>query len=100
MLINPALSTETAVPDLRSSRAADPSPAPAAAAPATPGPDPAAARLRELAVLDADGASAIADTAGADQVTAFFHANLLSQYGTALAAQANLNPDSVYNLLQ
>jgi hypothetical protein len=100
MLIHPTLSSETAVPDLRSSRAADSSLAPAGAAPATPGPDPATARLQELALLDADGVSPIADTAGADQVTAFFRANLFTQYGTALAAQANLNPDSVYNLLQ
>ena len=100
MLINTTLLAETAAGNLRNSRAADSSPAPVSAAPNTPGPDSAAERLQGLAPLDEDGASAIADAAGADQVTGFFRANLLSQYGTALAAQANLNPDPVYNLLQ
>jgi hypothetical protein len=100
MLINTSLSSETAAQDLRNSRAADSSPAPAGAAPKTPGPDSAVERLQRLAPLDEDAASAIADEAGADQVTGFFRANLPSQHGTALAAQANLNPESVYNLLQ
>ena len=100
MLINTTLSPETAAQDLRNSRAADSSPAPAGAAPQTPGPDSALALPQRPPPLDEDGVPAITDAAGADQVTEFFRANLLSQHGTALAAQANLNPEAVYNLLR
>jgi hypothetical protein len=100
MLINTSLSTETAARDLRNSRAAEASPAPAGAASQTPGPDSALRRLEGPAPLDEDGVSGITDAAGADQVTEFFRANLPSQPGLALAAQANLNPESAYHLLQ
>jgi len=100
MLIHTTLSSETATQDLRNSRAADASPAPAGTTPKTPGPDSAAGRLQGLAALEEDGVPAIADAAGADQVTGFFRANLISLHGTALAAQAKLSPDSVYALLQ
>jgi hypothetical protein len=99
MLINTSLSPETAAQDLRSSRPTGSSPAPASAAAQTPGPDSAVRRL-PVAPLDEEGVSGINDAAGADQVTEFFRANLLSQYQPALAAQANLNPESVFNLLQ
>lgn len=100
MLINPSLSPDPAAPDLRNSRTPDSSPAPAAPAPKTPGADPILARLQGLAPLDEAGVPGITDAAGADQVTEFFRANLPSQHGPALAAQANLNPESVFNLLQ
>ena len=100
MHINTLLSTETTAQDLRNSRPADASPATAGAAPKTPGLDSAAGRLRGLAPLDGDGDSGITDAAGADQAGDFFRANLLSQSQTALAAQANLDPESVFNLLR
>jgi hypothetical protein len=101
MFINTSLSPDTPAQDLRSSRAADSSPAPAAAtAPKTPGPDPAYGRLQGLVPLEEDGVSGITDAAGADQVTEFFRANLPSQYAPALAAQARLSPESVFNLLR
>jgi hypothetical protein len=100
MLINTSLSPETAAQDLRNSRATGSSPAPVSAASKTPGPDSAEERLQGLGLLDEDGIPAITSAAGADQVTEFFRANLLSQYTTALAAQANLNPESVCNLLR
>jgi hypothetical protein len=101
MFINTSLSPDTTAQDLRNSRAAGSSPAPAAiTAPKTPGFDPAFGRLQGLVPLDEDGVSAIADTADADQVTEFFRANLPSPSAPALAAQANLSPESVFNLLQ
>jgi hypothetical protein len=101
MFINTSFSPDTAAQDLRNSRAADSSPAPAtAAAPKTPGLDPSFGRLQGLVPLDEDGVSAITGAAGADQVTEFFRANLPSQSAHALAAQANLSPESVFNLLQ
>jgi hypothetical protein len=57
-------------------------------------------RLQRLAPLQDGAVPAIPDAAGADEVTGFFRANLSSQYWTALAAQANLDPESAYNLLQ
>jgi len=100
MLINTSLSPETAAQDLRNSRAAGSAPALASATPKTPGLDSAIRRLEGLAPLDEDAASRITDADGADQVTDFFRANLPSQHGPALAAQANLNPESVFSLLQ
>jgi hypothetical protein len=99
MLINTSLSTETAARDLRNSRAADSTPAPAGAALQPPGPDSAMGRLRGLAPLDEEGVSGITDASGADQAAGFIRANLSSQHGLALAAQANLDPESAYNLL-
>jgi hypothetical protein len=50
--------------------------------------------------LEEDGVSGITDAAGAGRATDFLRTNLVSQYEPALAAQANLNPESVFNLLQ
>jgi hypothetical protein len=50
--------------------------------------------------MDEEGAPAITDGATADQVTEFLRANLPSDGASALAAQANLNPESVFLLLQ
>ena len=100
MLINTSLSPETAARDLRNSRAAAASPAPAGAASPTTTPAPAVRQLDGPAPLAEDGAAAITDAAGADQVTEFLRANLPPQSGLALAAQANLNPETAYHLLQ
>jgi hypothetical protein len=100
MLINTTLSPETAARDLPNSRAADSSPAPSSAALPASRTDASAWRLPGPDALEADGLPAIPGAAGADEVMESFRANLLSQAGTALSAQANLNPDSVYNLLQ
>jgi hypothetical protein len=100
MLINTSLSPETAARDLRNSRAAEASPAPAGAASPTTAADSAVRRLEGPAPLAEDGVAGITDAAGADQVTEFLRANLPSQPGPALAAQANLNPESAYHLLQ
>src|ERR1039458_5885888 len=100
MLINTSLSPETPAQDLRHSRAADPSPAPAAALPKNPPAAATPARLQGLVPWGDDGSPGITDAAGADQATEFFRATLPSQYGPALAAQANQNPESVYQLLQ
>lgn len=100
MHINTSLSPETPARDLRNSRAADASPAPAGAASQAPGPGSALSRLVGPAPLFEDGVSGITDAAGADQVTEFFRANLPSLPAPALAAQANLSPESVFNLLQ
>jgi hypothetical protein len=100
MLINTSLSPETTARDLRNNRAANASPAPAAAASPTTAADSAVRRLEGPASLVEDGVSEITDAAGADQVTDFLRANLSSQPGLALTAQANLNPESAYHLLQ
>jgi hypothetical protein len=101
MLINTHLSPEAAGQDLRNSRATGSSAAPApAAAAATPAADPSLERLQGLAPLEEGGAPAITDGATADQVTQFLRANLPSDNVSALAAQANLNPESVFLLLQ
>ncbi len=101
MFINTSLSPDSTAPDLRNGRAADSSPAPAAiAAPKTSGADPSFGRLQGLVPLDEPGVATISDAAGADQVTEFIRANLPSQSAPALAAQANLSPESVFNLLQ
>ena len=99
MLINTSLSPETAARDLRNSRAAEASPTPAGAALQPSGADSDLGRLRGLAPLDEEGVSPITDPAGADQAAGFIRANLSSQHGLALAAQANLDPESAYNLL-
>jgi hypothetical protein len=99
MLIAPTLSPETAARDLRNSRAAEASPAPPGAASQTPGTNSAPERLQGLVPLDEDGVSAITDPSGADQVTELLRAGLLSLDGSALAAQANVNPESAYCLL-
>jgi len=100
MLINTSLPPETAARDLRNSRAADSPPAPTGPATQTPVADSTLGRLQGLVPLDEDGVPAITDAAGADQVTDFLRANLSSQPGLALTAQANLNPESAYHLLQ
>ena len=101
MLINTSLSPETAARDLRNSRAADASPAPGRRRPPAIRP-----RFRTWGGC-ADWPrwmrrefqqSPIA--AGADQAAGFIRANLSSQHGLALAAQANLDPESAYNLLK
>jgi len=100
MLINTSLPPETAARDLRNSRAADSPPAPTGPAPQTPGADSTLGRLQGLVPLHEYGVPDITDAAGADQVTDYLRANLLSQPGAALAAQANANPESAYSLLQ
>ena len=58
--------------------------------------DQASSRLQGLADQDGD----LADGTGADQAMSYLRANMISQPGMIYAAQANLNPNSVYNLLQ
>jgi hypothetical protein len=101
MLINTQISPDAAAQDLRNSRASGSSvtSAPAAAA-ATPATDTSWARPQGLTPLDEGGAPSITDGAAADQVTQFLRANLPSDNVSALAAQANLNPESVFLLLQ
>jgi hypothetical protein len=104
MLINTSLSSETAARDLQKSRGTDSSSTPAGAAGQTTGGDStrsadAASGLQGRFALDAAGVPEIPDESGADQVTEFLRSNLLSQPGTALAAQANVNPESAYSLL-
>jgi hypothetical protein len=99
MLINTSLSPETAARGLPNSRAADAPPASAGASRQTSGAEAALDRLQARFPLQDDGIPAIASAADADQVTEFLRANLLSQPGTALAAQSNPNPESAYNLL-
>jgi hypothetical protein len=98
MLINTQLSPDAAAQDLRNSRVSGSSAAPAPAA--TPATDTSWKRPQGLAPLDEGGAPAITDGATADQVTQYLRANLPSDNVSALAAQANLNPDSVFLLLQ
>ena len=100
MLINTSLPPETAARDLRNSRPAEASPAPAGAASQTTAPAPAVRQLEASAPLAEDGVAGITDAAGADQATEFLRASLPSQTGLALAAQANLNPETAYHLLQ
>jgi hypothetical protein len=101
MLVQTNLSPDAAAQDLRNSRAAGSSAAPAPAATATtPGADPSLGRLQGFAPMDEEGAPALTDGATADQVTEFLRANLPSDGASALAAQANLNPESVFLLLQ
>ena len=100
MLIAPGISPETAARDLRNSRAAEALPRRPAPPPTARPPIPPLGRLQGLVALDEDGVSAITDAAGADQVTEFLRADLLSPDGSALAAQANVNPESAYSLLQ
>jgi hypothetical protein len=100
MLINTSLSPETAAQDLRNSRAADSSAAPSSTAAPSSQTDSSAWRLSGPSGMEEDKLPGINDAAGADQVMESYRANLLSQGGTAISAQANLNPDSVYNLLQ
>ncbi|HXR07050.1 MAG TPA: hypothetical protein VN765_06955 [Candidatus Acidoferrum sp.] len=101
MLINTSFSPEAAAQDLRNSRAAHASGAPAPAnAPETRGDDPAFGRLQGLVPLEEQGVPGINDAAGADQITEMLRANLLSEPALALAAQANLSPESVFKLLQ
>lgn len=100
MLINTQLTPETATQDLRNSRAATPPPVSSAATSSATAPtaDPALQRLLSLAPLDEVGTEPISDSTVASQVTQFLRANL--DYASALAAQANLSPDSAFNLLR
>lgn len=101
MLIQTHLSPDAAAPDLRQSHAAASTPAPAPVASATtPGVAPPWQRLQGLSPMDEEGGPAITDGATADQVTDFLRANIPSDNASALAAQANLNPESVFLLLQ
>jgi hypothetical protein len=104
MLINTSLSPETAARDLQKSRGADASSTPAGAAGQTTGGDStrsadAASGLQARFSLEAAGVPEIPDESGADQVTQSLRADFLSQPGSALAAQANANPESAYSLL-
>jgi hypothetical protein len=53
--------------------------------------------LNRLQALDGD--TGIPDESGANQALAFLQSNFLAQPGSAIAAQANLNPESAYALL-
>jgi hypothetical protein len=99
MLINTSLSSETAAQNLRNSRAAEPSPVNADTAKQQSGADAALDMLQGRVPLAQESVPGIADASDADQVTEFLRSSLLSQPGIALAAQANANPDSAYNLL-
>jgi hypothetical protein len=103
MLINTSLSTEAAARDLQKSRGADVSSTAAGDAAKTadsaPGCSADATYEPQARFSLENGVPEITDAAGADQATEFLRANLYSQPGTALAAQANANPESAYNLL-
>ena len=53
--------------------------------------------LNRLQTLRGD--TSVPDESGANQALGFLQSNILSQPGSALAAQANLNPESAYALL-
>ena len=94
MKINPNLSTDPSAAGLRNARplaTANPS---TASTPSTP-PQLDLARWPAL-----DGDTTVPDSAGADASAQYAQSNFLAQPALALAAQANLNPDSAYTLLQ
>jgi hypothetical protein len=100
MLINTSLTSDTAARDLRDARGAHTFTTPSGASPKAAGACPIANRFLQIGPLAEDAASAIHDSDAADTVTGRFRSNLFSQYEPALAAQGNLNPASVCNLLQ
>lgn len=95
MLINTSLSTDSSSSSPLNNRAAG-----APAAPSASAPQPSAVESDLGRFQGLDGDSGIPDSAGADQAVGFSRANFLSQPALALAAQANLNPESVFNLLR
>jgi hypothetical protein len=100
MLINTSLTSDTAARNLQGARGAHTFTTPSGASPETVEAGPAANRYLQTGPLAEDAASAIHDSDAADTVTGLFRSNLFSQYEPALAAQGNLNPASVCNLLQ
>jgi hypothetical protein len=92
MIINSSLPVESTAAAPRHSRA---NPAP----PQIPT-DPAPDRMLELRAAGQDEDGADLDPKAADAWTGFLHSNILSQAGTALAAQANQNPETVFSLLR
>jgi hypothetical protein len=100
MIINSSLPAESAAAGLRNSRA---TPAPAgsgntASSQTAPGADLDGTRQLRPAAQDEDWAGL--DPKAADVWTGFLQSNVLSQSGTALAAQANQDPDTVFTLLR
>jgi hypothetical protein len=96
MLINTNLPTDPSASALRQSRA------PGAPAGQTPPPSTqATASQFDLTRWQGlEGDTTVPDSAGADQAADFAQANFLAQPAQAVAAQANLNPESAYSLLQ
>ncbi|MGA3179225.1 MAG: hypothetical protein ABSF38_02650 [Verrucomicrobiota bacterium] len=100
MIINTSLPADSTAADLQNSR-----PAAASAGSPNAGSPPAATdttsdRMRELSLAGQDGDWASQDIAAADRWTGFLRSNIPSRAGTALAAQANQNPETVFSLLQ
>jgi hypothetical protein len=103
MLINSSLSAETAAANFLNGRTANAGAAPGnpaagnAAAPLDSSFSPGAAQGVSLAELD--GELGVQNSADADQAGDCLRANIFSQAGTALSAQANQNPVTVLGLL-
>ncbi|MGD1084500.1 MAG: hypothetical protein ABSA47_07085 [Verrucomicrobiota bacterium] len=98
MIINASLPAESAAASPRHSRTATASPS-NAASPKT-APDTTLDRMRELSPAGQEEDWSGLDSAAADTWTSFLHSNILSQAGSALAAQANLNPETAFTLLR
>jgi hypothetical protein len=100
MIIQSSLPADTTAADLLNSRSAGASaglPNNTSSPNAT---DPGLNRMRELSLAGTDGDFAPGDSTSADGWTNFLRSNILSQGGTALAAQANQNPETAFSLLR
>ena len=96
MLINTSLSADTTAAKLQSERLAatnKPQPQPQTSA-------PVASQTSGLSAIDLDGDNSVVDSAGADQAAQLLTTGFSSQPALAFAAQANLNPETAFNLLQ
>jgi len=98
MIINTSLPAESAAASPRNGRAA-PAGQPNTTSAQT-APDPTLDRMRELSPAGQDEDWAGLDATAAETWTGFLRSNVLSQPGTALAAQANQKPETVFSLLR
>jgi hypothetical protein len=102
MLINThlPLAPESNAADLQNSRAAAAASTPADSTLAAADPaaelDSASSRLLGLSEQEGD----LQDGAAADQAANYLRSSMFSQPGMIFAAQAHLNPQTVFNLLQ
>jgi len=94
MQINTSLSADSSAAGLVKNRLPATPPAPSSPSSQNVAPEFDLNRLQSLT-----GDISVPDEAGANQALALLQAGFLSQPDSAIAAQANLNPESVYTLL-
>jgi hypothetical protein len=100
MIINSTLPADSPAADLQNSRAASPT-AGASNNPATETSlDESPDRMRELSQTGLEGDWTTQDSAAADTWMNYLRSNIPSQGGSARAAQAGQNPETVLLLLQ